>query len=41
MIVYARTIILGSYSKLEQGFFESFSGSNVINGCVKNKGVVF
>ena len=41
MIAYAR-IFSGSYSnKLQQRFFRSFTGSNLINGCVKNKGVFF
>ena len=41
MIVYTRKFS-GSYSnKLEQGFFEFFSGYNVINRWVKNTVVSF
>ena len=41
MIASAR-VFSGSYQNLsKEGFFESFSGYNVINGCIKNKGVFF
>ena len=36
-IAYARIFICSCSNKLEQGFFESFSESNVIDGCVNNK----
>ena len=37
MIAYTRVFRVCYSKKLMQGFFESFSGWNEINGCVKDK----
>ena len=41
MIAFARVFSDTYYNLLKEGFFESFSKSNVINECIRNKGDFF